>query len=125
MRKLVVILFALQVVSAGYLPAELIKLGNLYQHFMEHQKEGSDISLAQFIRLHYFDEKHEASDPKNHESLPLQHTGHIMTMVFQAPAEAIHIGYTDAESMVSYTLRNDQSFTAGNPAAIFQPPRLS
>jgi hypothetical protein len=118
-------LFALQVVSAGYLPAELIKMGNLYQHYMEHRQEGGDISLAMFIRLHYFDAKHEASDPNNHESLPLQQSGHILTVVFQSPVEAIHIGYAVAESMVNHAPRNEGSFAAGNPAAIFQPPRFS
>lgn len=118
-------MLALQVISSGYLPAELIKMGNLFQHFMEHRRQGSDISLSHFIRLHYFDAQHQASDPLKHASLPLQQSGHIMTVVFQSPVDAIQIGYTCAVVPKSHGLHMDPSLPSGNPAAVFQPPRVS
>jgi hypothetical protein len=124
-KRLFIFLLALQVVSAGYLPAELIKMGNLFQHFMEHRRQGSDISLSHFIRLHYFDAQHQASDPQKHASLPLQQWGHPMTVVFQSPVETIQIGYACTVLPQSRSLHMDPSLTSGNPAAVFQPPRVS
>ncbi len=121
-----VFLLALQVVSAGYLPAELIKVGNLYSHFMEHREAGMQMSLVQFVRLHYFDPKHQASDPQTHETLPLQQaTGHLLTIVFQSPAEPIHIsGYGDITA-IHFTLPPSKALPDGTPGVIFQPPRLA
>ena len=124
-KRLLIFLLALQVVSAGYLPAELIKMGNLFQHFMEHRRQGSDISLSHFIRLHYFDARHQASDPQKHASLPLQQSGHLMNVLFQSPVEAIHIEYACAALPQSHGLHMDPSLPTGNPAAVFQPPRVS
>jgi hypothetical protein len=124
-KRLLIILLALQVVSAGYLPAELIKMGNLFQHFMEHRRKGSEISLSHFIRLHYFDAQHQASDPQKHASLPLQQSGHLMSVVFQSPVETIFIGYACAVFPHSHGLYMDPSLPSGNPAAVFQPPRVS
>jgi hypothetical protein len=123
-KKALIFLLALQVVSAGYLPAELIKVGNLYRHFMEHRDAGSDMGLLQFIRLHYFDTKHQASDPLTHETLPLQNAaGHLLTIIFQSPAEPLHItGYHDANA-VSFTLPPTMALPDGLTGFIFQPPR--
>jgi hypothetical protein len=118
-------MLALQVVSSGYLPAELIKIGNLYQHFMEHRRQGSEISLAQFIRLHYFDDQHQASDPQKHASLPLQQSAHFMNIVFQSPVDVFHPGYDIGQLPAIHARQLGSSLPCGNPAAIFQPPRVS
>jgi hypothetical protein len=119
-----VFLLALQVVSAGYLPAELIKVGNLYRHFMEHRDMGRDISLVQFVQLHYFDPKHQASDPTSHETLPLQQsTAHALTILFQLPAEPMHaLSYSDGTA-VHFTMPPSMALPDGAPSYIFQPPR--
>jgi hypothetical protein len=123
-KKVLLFLLALQVVSAGYLPAELIKVGNLYRHFMEHRESGGNIGLLQFVRLHYFDAKHQASDPLTHETLPLQQSaGHLLTIVFQSPSEPIHItGYSDLAA-VHMSLPPAMALPDGPPGLIFQPPR--
>lgn len=126
MKKVLVFLLALQVVSAGYLPAELIKVGNLYRHFMEHRETGGGIGLLQFVRLHYFDPKHQASDPLTHETLPLQQTtGHILTIIFQSPSEPIHIpGYGDVTA-VHFVIPPSGALPDGTPGFVFQPPRYA
>lgn len=125
MKRFLILILAVQVVSAGYLPAELIKMGNLYRHFMEHRSNGGGITLADFIQLHYFDESHEGSDPKNHASLPLHQTGHLLTIVSQQNEESIQVGISHVAVRVKFALPMQSSLPTGNPAAIFQPPRLS
>ena len=124
-RRLLIILLAIQVVSAGYLPSELIKMGNLYRHYMEHREMGGGITLIAFIQLHYFDERHEDSDPQNHERLPLHQTGHLLTIVTQQVEEPITIGVSRIEDRQAYALPHEFALPTGNPAAVFQPPRLS
>ena len=124
MKRVLVFLLALQVVSAGYLPAELIKVGNLYRHFMEHREAGSEISLLQFVKLHYFDPKHQASDPLTHETLPLQQaTGHLLTIVFQSPTEPIHIICYGDMAATQFALQPGKALPDGTTGFIFQPPR--
>ena len=124
-KRFLILILAIQVVSAGYLPAELIKMGNLYQHFMEHREMGGGITLVAFIQLHYFDERHEGSDPQNHERLPLHQTGHLLTIVTQQVEEPVTIGISRIDDRKSYALPREFALPSGNPAAVFQPPRLS
>lgn len=125
MKRFLILILAIQVVSAGYLPAELIKMGNLYRHFMEHQDMGGGITLSAFIQLHYFDERHEDSDPQNHERLPLHQTGHLLTIVTQQIEEPVAIEVSYLEDRQAYALPLEFALPTGNPAAVFQPPRLS
>jgi len=123
-KKALFVLFSLQIISAGYLPAELMKMGNLYQHFQMHRQQGSDMGLVTFIRLHYFDPAHESSDPQNHQSLPMQ-GGHLVSVVFHQPASEIIIHPTIESGITIYSRMKDPGSSKGNPISVFQPPRMN
>lgn len=53
--------------------SEFKKIPELVAHYEEHQKmDVRGISFFEFMRLHYFDLKHEQSDPAHHQKLPMQ-----------------------------------------------------
>jgi hypothetical protein len=75
--------------------------------------------------LHYFDPRHEGTDPQNHNSLPLHQTSVCMNFVFQTPVEVLTISYPDFKSSVSYFTEYSDFLPQYNCSAIFQPPKFS
>jgi hypothetical protein len=123
-KKGLLVLLCLQIISAGYLPAELMKMGNLYQHFKMHQEQGIEMGLVSFIRLHYFDPEHQSSDPQNHQSLPMQ-GGHLISIVFHQPVSDIIIHPTSVSRITTYSRMEDSGYSKGNPISVFQPPKMN
>ncbi len=124
MKKLIFIVIALQIISAGNFLNEVIKINSLVHHYYEHEKEGFSLGMIGFLKLHYFDSQHEDSDPKNHESLPLHHTTLQNSIVYSAPAESISI---DAFlELASFDLNPVEKafYSQFSQFSIFQPPRI-
>ncbi len=70
MKHFVVWFFVLQFATGHNLMAELCQMPNLLQHFESHKQHTPDLSLAQFLWLHY-GSNHDESD-RRHADLPLQ-----------------------------------------------------
>jgi hypothetical protein len=123
-KKLLFILIALQIISAGNFLNEVVKINSLVHHYYDHEKEGFPLGMIGFLKLHYFDSQHEDSDPKNHESLPLHHTSLQNIIVYSAPAESISIdAFLD---LPSFDLNPIEKvfYPQFNQFSIFQPPRI-
>lgn len=125
MRKVFIIILSLQILSSGQFLNELVKFKNLFEHYQEHQQNGSILDFAGFIRLHYFDPRHEGTDPKNHDSLPLHQTCVCMNFVFQTPVEVLTISYPEVIAGKTYFTEYSDFLPLFNISAIFQPPRYS
>ncbi|MGL6266904.1 MAG: hypothetical protein ACRC2O_03230 [Chitinophagaceae bacterium] len=125
MRKAFIIILSLQILSSGQFLNELLKFRNLFEHYQEHQQNGSIIDFAGFIQLHYFDTRHEGTDPKNHDSLPLHQANVFMNFVFQTPVEVLTISYPSFNSEISYFTEYSDFLPQYNCAAIFQPPKYT
>ena len=124
MKKLLFIVLALQIVSAGNFLNEVVKINSLVHHYYDHEKEGFPLGMIGFLKLHYFDSQHEDSDPKNHESLPLHHTSLQNNIVYSAPTESISI---DAFlELASFDLNPIEKafYSQYSQISIFQPPRI-
>jgi len=123
-KKLLFIVLALQIVSAGNFLNEVVKINSLVHHYYDHEKEGFPLGMIGFLKLHYFDSQHEDSDPKNHESLPLHHTSLQNNIVYSAPTESISI---DAFlELASFDLNPIEKafYSQYSQISIFQPPRI-
>ena len=83
-KNILIGMFVLQFASGHNLFAEILRLPSLIEHLAEHRAENPDISIADFLYLHYADQNHEHSDTR-HEHLPL-HCHHVLmaeTIVYQ------------------------------------------
>jgi hypothetical protein len=125
LRNLFIIILSLQILSSGQFLNELVKFRNLFEHYQEHQQNGSILDFAEFIQLHYFDPMHEGTDPKNHNSLPLHQTSVCMNFVFQTPVEVLTISYSEVIPVKSYSTEYADFLPLFNISAIFQPPKHS
>lgn len=124
MKKLVLIIIAIQVISSGSFLTESMKIHSLIQHFFDHENGGSPIGIIGFLRLHYFDSKHENADPKKHQSLPLHHTTLQNNLVYSTPSESMSIDSLIELVSIDLNPIEKAMFSQFNHFSIFQPPRL-
>ena len=73
MKKILIMLFCLQLVSGNSFSHELTQIPNVLAHYKEHKSETPDLSFLDFLQLHYLDAKHQESDKARHTQLPLHH----------------------------------------------------
>ena len=124
MRRVLIFILSFQILTAGQLLGEILKTVNLVQHFRMHLESGEVGSLAEFLRLHYFDPNHQASDPQQHERLPLQQASPHAGFVFHLQTEVpLLSGISQSEHRTGSSFHT-VSLPANNPSSIFQPPRL-
>jgi hypothetical protein len=123
-KKLLFIVLALQIVSAGNFLNEVVKINSLVNHYYDHEKEGFPLGMFGFLKLHYFDSKHEEADPQNHDSLPLHHTSLQNNIVYSSPAEFISI--VAFLELASFDLNPIEKafYSQFSQFSIFQPPRI-
>ena len=124
MKKFIFILLALQIISSGNFLSEIVKLNSLVDHFFEHESGKNPINMLQFIRLHYFDSKHENSDPKRHASLPLHHANTTLNIVCYSPIEQIHLSLLLVPFSENFIPINKGMMPQFKQVSVFQPPRF-
>ncbi len=75
LRKTIVISFICIFLCSNTEIGQLLKLTNLIEHFTNHHEEfnNHNISLLDFIIVHYGDEKHDSDNKENnHQNLPFK-----------------------------------------------------
>lgn len=70
-RRILILFFAMQLISGNLLGEELCKMPNLIRHYRIHQHDNPGASWSSFLRLHYANTQHRHADPA-HRQLPLQ-----------------------------------------------------
>jgi hypothetical protein len=69
-KKIWALIMAVHLFSGNVLMAEIGKLPFLWQHFFQHQKSRSGVSVQEFLIIHYSKNRHRQSDLEHHH-LPL------------------------------------------------------
>jgi hypothetical protein len=124
-KKIVFIILAFQIISSGNFLNEIIKVNSLMEHFSEHAKGKNPLGLVQFIKLHYFDTKHQNSDPKRHASLPLYQPTAEFSIAFQSPIEIFQMNVFLENISADYNPTNKALLPQFNQVSVFQPPRFA
>jgi hypothetical protein len=123
LKRLLAISLILLYVNSNTEFHEVLRLPLLVEHFAEHKKLVGDISLWDFLVMHYkSDASHDADDSR----LPFKDPGHSFT----APTLAVPIPkmiLTDAQLIaeVAHISTYTESFIASHLSDIFQPPRIA
>ena len=128
MKRLFIILIALQVLSGNHFLPELLKLPQLVQHFNEHRMENNGISLLDFLTLHYFNAEHQEKDKTRHKSLPLKsdNCAHhdMMKMRFLAPPSVSEPVEVIFSTKTKPAIIENPFFDSKIRFSVFQPPRV-
>lgn len=105
---------------------DLAKLPRLAEHYQEHRNKSPEVSLLDFLNLHYGSEaaSHDQEEHQEHTGLPFKsadctftHTV-IVLPLFKAPQIAT------LESNVTYSNFYDSTFLSEFSESIWQPPRV-
>ncbi len=105
---------------------ELTKLPSLLEHFAEHQTQKGDLSLYEFISLHYSDESHHHDE--NDKRLPFKSHDHCVNYnvayVLSKTFQGVELK-PEFQTIREFTIPKSSSLTSTNPSAIWQPPKIS
>ncbi len=114
------ILFIYVFVSTPLL--ELVKLPQLYTHYIEHKKENHQLSFAGFLCLHYGDEAHAEN---HHNGLPLKSCNYIYVLILEMPANVIAVKWQEIQKKIYTPLCYiyESRYIFQYLDAIWQPPR--
>jgi len=116
-------ILSIQIISSGQALGEVVKLANLADHYSMHTLANEGMTLTDFIRLHYFDPSHEASDPAKHQHLPLHLGTSLVSIIGCIRIESIDLPEPISTVLTSYHSLQHDIAPQGILIDIFQPPR--
>lgn len=105
---------------------QLTKLPTLVEHFAEHRAANMDLSLYEFINIHYSKESkhHDDTDEKlpfkSHDHCVNTSVAYVLTKTF--PEVIIK---PDFESIKEFSIPKGCFLTSNHVSAIWQPPKNS
>jgi len=125
LKKISAILFLTAYLFSATECRQLLKLPLLIEHFAEHKQEDKDLSLWQFLCMHYANGNPKDADYDKDMQLPFKSSdnGSIATGTYVPFA-----GYAVAEKSFysagkSYFVSNEAFLSAAHLSSIWQPPR--
>ena len=116
-------ILSIQIMTSGQALGEVVKLANLADHYRMHILANQGMTLMDFIRLHYFDPSHEASDPSKHQHLPLHLGTSLVSIIGFIRTESITLPEPLAVVLSSFHSLQQDIAPQSTLIDIFQPPR--
>jgi hypothetical protein len=132
-KKLLVLLFAVQLFSGRFLSEELLRLPALVQHFFHHvSEENENISFSEFLAEHYTDTTkhpaHQHNEENDHNNMPLKAHDHgnccASAFNFCFP-EIQQLSNKPVPSALNYEIEYSVPLRSQYDQNIWQPPKIS
>jgi hypothetical protein len=128
MTRVFIILFCLNLFSGGRLWSEISRIPALAKHYVEHKAEKADLSLVEFLWLHYVDAAHPTDPSHNHHSLPFHtHCGHSgIHMAFELAIDdntSQPLAPVESAAFTAANFYYNQYLPSGYQSRFFQPPK--
>lgn len=129
-RRLVIILlsfvFIVETMSPSANLAELSHASDIWIHFKEHSQEYPDITLFEFLSLHYLDSDHIKTKSQAHQKLPFTKRIHHVSASLQVVPEVTRVNTTPLRALVM-TIADviySGSCTPAVATTVWQPPKI-
>lgn len=105
---------------------QLWKLPIFISHFIEHRQESPDITLIDFVTLHYFSGDERDADYARDEQLPFRDDSECMIgSISSIVPSAASISYqSEILYLISFTPKTQDGKPSSSQASIWQPPRI-
>ncbi|HBK87847.1 MAG: hypothetical protein U0289_01225 [Cyclobacteriaceae bacterium] len=125
-RRIAVILTFVYLFTATELN-QLWKLPIFISHFIEHRQESPDITLFDFVALHYFSGDVRDADYARDEQLPFRDNSEsiIGTISLLVPTAAGVSYESELLCQISFIPKTQEGKPCRSLATIWQPPRLA
>ena len=124
MKRLLFFILAVQIITSGNFISEVVKFNDLVDHFIEHQSGRQPLSVFNFFKLHYFDSRHEESDPIRHATLPLYHVNTSFVIAFDYAIDQLNFIPSSLVSSAQFNPSKKGLVPQCHQVSIFQPPRF-
>lgn len=127
MRRFTAHFFLFLYVFASTELHELAKVGTFITHFAEHQKENKELTLTEFIKIHYFSGNPVDADYEKDMTLPFKTTdcGNYNT-IHTVPQPVFFASCLDVIIKTAGLVPYDQSaLPSPHLSDIWQPPKIS
>lgn len=105
---------------------QILKLPVLVQHFFEHKAEKPNITLSQFIVLHYFSGNPVDDDYARDMELPFKTNDCLQAMTsIVIPERIIFSGRHEAPAVKAFAVPNNNWILSSYIVDIFRPPQFA
>ncbi len=125
MRNVIAIFLLFQILTNNTFVEDIFRVPTLIEHYFHHQDESPELSLIDFLSIHYSNEASAEDTDSTHHSFPLKHSkdvGHVHTApVFTLPN--LQSGFSIIPSEVEHHTSYPYFIPNHNLEAIFQPPK--
>jgi hypothetical protein len=125
-KKLICILFLGAYLISSTELRQLLKFPLLIQHYAEHKEQNNNLSLLQFLAMHYNDEDIIDLDYSKDQQLPFKsqdgYTGTLLS-VFEPTHFYSLIPKAEIALPVAHTISNDTFISSSFRSSIWQPPK--
>ena len=128
MRKRIAILFLSIYLCSTTEVHELLKIPVVFQHFIEHQQEDPQISVVQFLQIHYLQGNVKDKDYERDMQLPFKTAGEFFASSATpfVPLNAqIDIQYPDQDILINWSLHQPAYIFSAYQVNIWQPPKMA
>ena len=101
------------------------KLPIFISHFIEHRQESPDITLREFVTLHYFSGDIRDADYARDEQLPFRDNTHsLIGSIFTVVPSSASISFqSEILNQISFTTKTQDGKPSRYQTEIWQPPR--
>lgn len=126
MKKLfAILLLFIYLISLTEL-SQLVKLPILVEHFIEHKEKNSNLSLWEFLNMHYAQSDDHDGDRDKDMKLPFKsHDGCINTTIVALPST--NIGTLSEKPICiekkAYSIYTENFLSSSHLSSIWQPPK--
>lgn len=123
MQRILIWLLIFQFATGHNLLAELARMPLLLDHYKIHQQDTPNLTLSQFLWLHYANLQHENSDSR-HEKLPMHCASGIMaeSIIPQAPELEFAADVATISTHESVVVSDEFLRLSAPLDAVFRPP---
>lgn len=105
---------------------QLFNLRILFQHFAEHKQEKEDISIIDFIVLHYFSGGVKDKDYEKDMQLPFKAVDcAYAASIALIPAQVTAVTEPVVFTTLTYSALKNNNIPSSHSADIWQPPKFS
>ena len=125
MRRTAAYLFLFVYLFANTELHELAKVGAFVAHFAEHQKENKDITLIEFIKIHYFSGNVVDADYEQDMKLPFKTTDFSNFSPTHTIPQPVFLAFQPVLSIesVGLPLYDQSALPSSHLNDIWQPPK--
>lgn len=126
MKKIISILFLSVYLLSATEIGQLLKLPELVSHYAEHKEQNQQMSIWDFLYMHYINDFKKDADYAKDMKLPFkasENTAHLMSSVCPTSLEITHITPVAYSARIKKPLIDHPEFSNQYLAAIWQPPR--